>query len=333
MDPTAGVLPELRSAAFIKLVRIIGLPGMLEGKNSENIYNNDAQLIESASLNKIGLLYSIASNKASKEMVTRNELLIVTLKELSNVFSVNGLRYSIFKTIKPFPTTPSDVDVLVNREDLQRAASLLEFSGFQITTEDAYSITMQRGTMIVDLQLQPSVSNLPYISKEFLMRNIVLKHLDGFDVYNLSDEAEIIVVASHSLYKEQLFTLSDYYTITMLTERVADVDNLIELATLSNTLDALRIMAYLCSQVTEKAFGTSNLKICKLSEVLGAPSLGIRDIQELPLKFPFSLVIRLLISRARKDKQLRQKILPAIMRIVSPTQLGKLISHMTRKTY
>ncbi len=334
MDSTAKILSQSQNSSFIELVRMIGLPGLRTKENDQNLQADDGsgRLTSLAELNKIGLLYSLASNKPSKELLARNELLNITLKELGSLFSQNQISYCVFKTVKPFPTTPSDIDVLVDPTHLGRATNLLESRGFKITADDAYSTTLQKGNMIIDLQLQPSVSNLPYISKKFLMQNVVTRQLDGHEVKNLSDEAEIIVIASHSLYKEQMFTLSDYYSITLLSERVADIRRLVDLARSSNTIDALRITSYLCGQITNKAFGIST-KINEISNALGESSYHVHSIQEMPLKFPFSLVIKLLIRRARKDRELRRMMLPAMMRIVSPSQLKKLVSHLRRQTY
>ena len=317
---------ELQTPTYIRLLKSIGIPGIVTGK----LEKVDAELMELARLNKIvALLDSAANTNADHQEVSiRHELMLKTLNEVSSTFKDNGINYTIFKTIKPFPTTPSDIDVLLSEEDLAEAEALLMSSGYQKTAHDACSSTLER-EMIVDLQVQPSVSNIPYLPKELLMENSVVRKINGFDVCTLNPEAELIVIASHCVYKEQMFTMNDYYAITMLAERV-DLEQILYLASRANVLQALQIVVGICSEITKSVFNV-HLKISDLDRIMGAthgPS-----IRAMPFKFPLLLVIKLLISRAYKDKEMRAKVLPAIIRFASPRQLVKLFTHIVRSTY
>jgi len=317
----------MKSPAYFELLRTIGIPSILEGnKVSEN-----AELRKLAELNKIAILYSRSLNNDSlfQKLLPKYELLLNTIEEVTSIFRNNETRYSIFKTIKPFPTTPSDIDILLYPADFEKAKALLLSSGYKRVANDAYTSTLTK-EMNVDLQLQPSVSNLPYLSRKFLMQNTVLKNINGFDVNAPTLEAEIIVIASHSIYKEQMFTLNDYYTITILAEH-ADPGRLLNLAKEAKVLEALRVIIALCSQITESVFDT-RLKISELRQTLGAsPSSAF--VPNMPMKFQFSLVIKLLAIRASKDGEMRRMVVPAMARLASPTQLRKLVSHITRRTY
>jgi hypothetical protein len=315
---------ESLSPMFLELLNTIGVPTVIEGIKR----NADKQLMQLAKINKVALLYSLACGQESKDLMDSYRLLIDTLREVSAVFNSNGITYSIFKTIKPFPSTPADIDILISDEHLNKAISLLESSGYKRTEYDAYNVPLKR-EMIIDLQLQPSVSNLPYLRKQFLMQNTILDNAYGVSGYNLNTAAEIIMIASHSIYKEQMFTLNDYYTITILAESV-DVSDLLKSAELSNSLEALRIILSICAQITETAFG-KKLRVCELADAFGASYRPIP--RNLPLKFPIPLVIRLLISKASKEEEMRRMIMPAIIRIASPRQLLSLVTHLTRKTY
>lgn len=312
--------------SYIEMVRNIGLPGIVEGRRTKA----DARSTELAEWNKISLLYAIATeNEAREELMTKNRLLIATLKQVSSLFARSGIRYSIFKTLKPFPTTPSDVDVIIADADFQAAIELLTSSGYKVVTQDAYSATLS-DKMIVDLQLQPSVSNLPYIPKQFLVQNTICRRIDGFDVCTLNTEAELIVIASHCIYKEQMFTLNDYYTITLLADQ-ADIEQLVNLAERTKTSEPLRIAIGFCAQISEKAFD-KNLKVSEIDRVLGSHR-GFSP-KTFPFKIPFGTVVRLMFSRISADKEMRSKLFPAIMRLLAPRQFFRLLSHfLVRKTY
>lgn len=322
------MLTTQRIPSYIELLRTIGIPGLIEGTKGPG----SEQLMKLAQLNKIALLYSsvLSDDFYQKDLLPKYQLLMDTLKDVSRIFSNSGIQYSIFKTIKPFPTTPSDVDVLLRADDFGRAEGLLLSAGYKRTASDDFSSTLER-EMIVDLQLQPSVSNLPYLSSAFFMQNTILKSFEGFDIHTLDLEAEAIVTASHSFYKEQMFTLNDYYTITLLVEQL-DISKLIKLASDNNVTDVLNIITGICSQLTESVFQT-RLKVNTIGEKLGLPPPQLLHDSDLPMKFPFGLVFRLLIDRASKDKDMRRTIVPALLRLASPRQLAKLVSHMRRKTY
>lgn len=315
---------ERPSSLLWELVSTIGVPGVIEGRNG----HFDEEMKKLAGSNKVSLLYSLACGYKANDLMARNRLLTDTLTEISALFNSAGIKYSIFKTLKPFPTTPSDIDVLLSGEDLGRAQSLLLSLGYKETARDAYSITMEK-EMIVDLQQQPSVSGVPYLPKDLLIENATVKRINGIDVHTLGPEAEILVIASHSLYKEQMFTLNDYYSVTILAEQIA-FSKLLNLANGAYVLEALQIVVGLCSQITESVF-SKKLRISELDLFLQSPKA--RRIYTMPVKFPLSMIISLLIHRARKDEAVRRKIVFAILGIAKPRQMFKLLSHLTRKTY
>jgi hypothetical protein len=251
-----------------------------------------------------------------------------TLTEIGKLFRSKGIKYSVFKTLKPFPTTPSDIDVLLPSDDFGKARLLLISQGYNETASDAYSSTLHK-EMIVDLQQQPSVSNIPYLPKNLLIQNTITKLINGVEINTLSPEAELVVIASHGVYKEQMLTLNDYYSITILAEQ-SDLAKIMALAKSANVLDALKIVVAVCSEITAIAFGRK-LQISELADKLQVSNK--LPIHNTPIKLPFSLVIRLLVARARKDKEMRQKIIPAILRLLTPRQLAKIIAHLTRRTY
>lgn len=331
-----------KTPGYLTLLHVIGVPGKIEG--SRDIDYNDrllpGDLFKLAELNKIGLLYLSAVDKTNKKneqlsenyknLTERNQLLLDVIKEVGSTFNEKTIAYSIFKTIKPFPTTPSDVDVLVNKQHFAQARSLLSSTGFTISAQDAFSCTMQRGTIIVDLQLQPSVANLPYLPYQLIMGNTRMKNIQGVDVCTPSDEAELLIIACHSIFKEQLFTLNDYYSTVLLAERV-DIDNLLALARDTKTLKALEIVIRLSAKITESAFG-SEFRIVEIKKALQSSFLP-PEIGKLPLRLSFFLVIRLLFARALGDPDMRKMLIPSMIRMVSPKQISKLVSHFRRSTY
>jgi hypothetical protein len=314
---------EASDMPFVEVMKAIGIPGILEGGSSAPSISS----LELARINKIGLLYSIKTDAIDIDLLKRSELLNYTVKTVSSIFNRAGINYSIFKTIKPFPSTPADVDVLISDNDFDRAVSTLVDYGYRKLSGDTRTVSLKKD-MIVDLQVEPSVSTLPYLSRRLLMQHTEVNILDGIEVRTLAPEAEIIAVACHAIYKELMFTINDYYTIIVLTQH-SDIGKIIEIMDLSKTSDAMKIIIGLCAQITESIF-TSDLKISQLSSVLGSTQFMIR---EMPVKFTFGKIVKLILNRASKDVELRHNLFPAMIRIASPKQLLRLISHLHKSTY
>jgi len=332
-----------RVQQYVMLLREIGMPGKIPKKaNEKERPVPTAELLRLAELNKISFLYLSnledmppieAQNRTPDtldRLSIRNKVLIQTIQEVASIFDKEKIRYCVFKTIKPFPTTPSDVDILIAKKDFGFAQSILSSSGYNLAAKDEYSATMHGKSMIVDLQTQPSVSNLPYLPAEMILQNSVARNIQGVDVFSPSDEAELLTIACHSLYKEQLFTLNDYYSIVLLSERI-DIGKLVDLAKSTRTLDALQIIIEVSVRITEAAFD-SKLRVHEIGKHFGHPSYS-PQVLDMPLHFPFSLVLKMLFSRCLRDPQMRKRFLPALIRIASPRQFAKLLSHLIRKTY
>lgn len=308
-----------------QLIKTIGIPGIVKGDGSAHINSSLRQL---AQKNKIGLLYCSACNYQDENLTARHELLMRTLGEVSDLFNKNSVDYAVFKTVKPFKTTPSDIDVIVSDSALTHASSVLKDAGYKVLAEDSYSATMSKN-MIVDLQLQPSVSNLPYLDKDYLMNSRTRRTVNGIEFYGLSDEAEITVVACHSVYKELMFTLNDYYTITILAQRV-QINDILRAAQITKNENVFKIIMGLCQQITERAFGTTDLRVCETSRQLG---LEVTDVENMPVKFPLSLVVKLLLSKATRDNLVRTNVVPAFIKSISAKQISRLVSHLGKDTY
>jgi hypothetical protein len=312
-------------AQLQKLLSTVGIPNVLESKHE--IKSVDPVQKRIAQKNKIALLYCLALDSIDESLLAKNQLLFTTIKSVSGLFNENNVDYAVFKTVKPFKTTPSDIDILVSDNSFAHAAALLSDVGYKELSKDAYSATLSK-EMIVDLQLQPSVSNLPYLDKDYLMQNRTVRNIENAKFFGLTDEAEIAIVACHSIYKELMFTLNDYYTITILAERL-NVSDIIRAAKATKSIDVFKIIFGLCRRITEEAFGME-LNVNEVSRQLGT---DYPQVETMPTRFPLSMVVRLLISRATKDTLVRSNAFPAIIKSMSVKQITRFVSHLGRDTY
>jgi hypothetical protein len=224
------------------VLKTIGVPNHIQGNSTLKVTD---YTLEQASLNKIRLFYLALLNGRGQIGELESELTQSNLRRqkildlavcLSHVFEKSNLPYAVMKTLKPFPYEGSDVDVLVGSPSaFSQAINALKKDNFTLLGSDLFSATLYRKDFDanVDLQLELSVSGLPYLEKTALLTHSSPHSVNGVPVVALDDVSEVLVSAAHAFYKEHMFTLADFYSVALWLENV-DVDALCELAKQTN---------------------------------------------------------------------------------------------------
>lgn len=290
--------------------------------------SDENQLMHLASLNKVELLYAqLTQSKKKESLIQKYNETLKTIVEISDGFNDDGLNYAIFKTIKPFPYTPSDIDILIAYNDLEQAKTILSHRGYNSIAKDMFCTTMHKD-MNIDLYLEPSVANLPYLRSGILMQEKkATRLLDRSNVAVLNDEAEFIAVSCHSFYKEQMFTLNDFITLTLLAEG-AQISKVIEIANGLRVLDAVMLLSGLSRAIIDEL--TIVPKITELFEKLNVPKIPVSGM---PYKFSAGIVSKMLLKKIMYDRQTRKHVPRAVIANLSQRQVKKFIEHLRRATY
>jgi len=312
------------SNRYLDLLTSVGIPNILNAKT--NIQYEDA-LMDLASLNKIELLYAQLTRSKQEEHLNQkyNETLN-TIIEISNAFDDQSLNYAIFKTIKPFPHTPSDIDILIAYNHLERAKAILSHRCYRSISKDNFCITMYKD-MNVDLYLEPSVANLPYLRSSILMQEKKTALFCRSYVTTLSNEAEFIAVACHSFCKEQMFTLNDFITLALLAEG-AHISKIIAISNELNVIGAILPVLGLCRCIADQL--TTVLKLSILFDELDIPKISPIIM---PYKFSTGTVSKMIFKKIVYDRQTRRYFPRAVISNLSINQVKKFIEHMRRASY
>jgi len=125
--------------------------------------------------------------------------------------ALSGLDYALFKFRKPVEHVSVDIDVLIRRAHLPKAVRTLADRGFRIEVLEPYTVTMVRGGTIVDLYTHPSFAWIVYLDGERLLGETEPIEVNGSEAKALTREAEAVAAATHAIYKEHMYLLSDYY--------------------------------------------------------------------------------------------------------------------------
>lgn len=307
---------------YIQLLRIIGIPNRIEGS-----YKYNDSLRELSRQNKIEMFYNKRCNISRVKDEEKYKMIIDTVCEFAELFN-NKIDYAIFKTLKPFPYIPSDIDILVRRNDIEKINKLLYNRRYTLLEKNRFCISIRRDVTI-DLYIEPSVSNIAYLRTDLLLEHIRDMEYNGISVTFLKPEAEIVGIISHSYFKEQMVTLNDYYALVLLAE-MANMDDIIKLADDANISKLLTIYAAICKTITNEAFGRLDLKINLLADKLGYATFAINSM---PYKFQIKNVMLDLFAKLRSDGYSTSELLKAFTYTLHPSQILKVIDHIRRDTY
>ena len=330
------------------LIRSIGMPDFL--CSSRQSMEKAFRLVDLARLNKIILFYleSLAKMHKKDEKLKKqlqkfrrqHDKTILLITQLAELFESNGVEYTFFKTIKPFPHTPNDADILfASTEDLKHAVRVLKANNWVVLDRDRYGVTLYNSSfdLNADLHLEPMVSNLLYLDKRLLFEHIVDHDINGHRVKTLDNCAEIIAIAGHIGYKEHIFTLNDFYTIVLLAEKVVQKD-FSEMVDMAKNRWVVATQLKLASYLANAAFGKNSLKINNLSLCLSNVSMvdGLafnKQMLTMPYRFPKSSVAFALIEKIMVDPLSRASLPRALKESMSTSQLHNLLSHFNRESY
>lgn len=265
----------------IKLLRIIGCPGItkhkaVEAKESDELY-------ELAFQNRIALLYLNALSKQDNlnrlsdlhtALVRRYKKTVSNVARVASILSEKKIPYVLIKTIRSYPSTPNDIDLLYLGEDseLGQVVRSLAGLGYRKSNVQLGEIGFwdpQRPTdaprsgneidyIDVDLYREIMVKNFTYFDKQKLIPYVVEQTLfPGQSVCVLTPPVDLAFVILHSVFPNRSYGLEIFYT-TMHYLHNANQDDLALLVKFANEnylIGALRAGIEITMGLCQDAFG------------------------------------------------------------------------------
>jgi len=185
-------------------------------KKGETSFSVD-ELIDFAARNKI-LLHFLRSLDLSGEIRDREErrytLFLKSLEEVKNILNRSNYDYAFFKLNRPVYYVPADIDIIVSTKHVVKVASEFIRHSFRFEVCEPFTITLTRGSIIVDLYTYPSLGNVVYLDGQRLLKYKKQVEIEGLEIISLEEFVEAIVALSHAIDKEWLYTLNDYFTVS-----------------------------------------------------------------------------------------------------------------------
>lgn len=336
----------------LELLRFIGSPFTQEARIIEY---NDAKLIQLhqlsiknrmqfqflTALRKKGNIGQFAALYAEQKTKCLENAKVIC--NVSEVLTDSNVSHAIFKTLRPYESTTVDVDTLIfgKATSYVRAIRSLQNKGFKRVAVGPRSTTLlePRTKMGVDLYEQVAVSFLIYMEKEKIADFITTAELSKGSVKILEAEADLGAIIAHSVVKEQMYTLSEYYSFLHYLKYL-DISRFLDMLRRNNLVSAGAAHATITAMLHQLAHRTIPIRLKQIVDDLGKnayeTNLLLRNNMETPHKYHIITVGRSLME-IMKGKECRGSLATQFLHMANPyfskEFLKAALKHIARNTY
>lgn len=312
VTPDPGMIDELAPYAFRNRVGLLFLEvcvsrGVKLGDVAEEMYQS-----------------LTARRKATDQVVVK---LAKRLDEVARD------EWVLFKSIKPFPSTPNDTDwfPLDSRRHKELCEHLLADGQFKLlevaprqTTlieagGDSITDTTKRGGIYyVDCYMFPSTDYFVYFDSARLRKHLQHTTVAGYEVPILAPHAELAAIMFHNVFPERSFSVESYYLIkTYLdsVEREHTLDDFVAICREHKMELAAAANLSATSEIDLTHFGAVDGRIVKLLTDLGTSPVRLRGFDAngaLPYEFSNRVFWSVFALKQRDPVALRSSIVQAL---------------------
>lgn len=338
----------------LKLLKAIGSPFVHEECPEPFREEEISALYLHAIKNRIPLLYMDILNKQNKisdlkptycKQYSRYLKIFDTMARVSYFLSSLDVEHAIFKSIKPYPDASVDIDTLIfDSGKYENAVRIFPKKGWKMIGYGPQSTTFfdSEAQVGIDLYREIAVSWVIYLDKRKLEKHIVRIRLPNNEyVSTLQPEADLVAIIAHSVIKEQVYTMAEFYTFLKLLKMMKgkEVENLIELIR-TNNLIAAKSFVSITIVLHKEAFGFISEKLAALSSELGRDGLEEKRLTQsafqTPHKYHFLTLLKSLMSKLKEEKT-RKSIAIQCFKMMNPrftrTVVAGIADHVMRETY
>ncbi len=282
---------------------------------------------------------SLVEERAS--MIEKSVETTRLIPRVASVLEEAGLKYSFFKSIRPYPYTTVDLDIIAFDGDLESFGEAFSEAGFITLDEGPLSTTFRdpESGIGIDIYDEIGVSKIVYLDKRNLLGHVVDVEVGGGNVRALDPASDLLAIISHSIIKELMYVLSEYYTTlyTLDTMPPGGLDSLVTQTFENRLTSAASLHLGITATLHQVAHGLIPVKILDLLDALGGVRIGDDDrYREMPMKFSPGSVWRVFLEKAGEPRMRRSLGVQALS-LLNPSFafsfIPKFIHQLTRETY
>jgi len=339
-----------RMNSTTKLLQLLGSPFAL----ATNLALDDAELVKlyrKSIRNRMLFLYletmrernvdffSVRYQEEKARYLKTSNAIARIAEVLTNVH----VKYAVFKTIRPYKSTTVDLDILIledrsyikSIEAMQKARYKLLVNGPRSTT-----FWDKEAGIGIDLYKQVAVSFITYMNKQTLIPHVTTTKLsNNKHAKVLRPEADLACIITHSIIKEQMYTLSEYYTFIYYLKQM-NINDFIQLLRQNNITYVARTHSTITATLHQVAHKTIPRELQQILDYLGEDNFEkarlIKNGFETPHKYHPITVARSLLEITKGNetrKSIGTQLIHMLNLNVSKDFLKKFIGHIRRETY
>ena len=207
----------------VRLLRVLGSP-LISAPETPVEEDEVMELYDYSVANRLPLYYLHILKKQGKlgkldseyeAQIRKQRELLGKVTTAYHLFKSNRIDNIVFKTIRPCPVIPTDIDILlVNSSDYGQAAALLRKIGYfeeAGKSPEGKHFRPPGGGIFIDIRPEIALSHIIYMDKNKLLKYVTKARLNGKEIQVFSPEVELAIVAAHSVINEEVYTIQDYY--------------------------------------------------------------------------------------------------------------------------
>lgn len=339
----------------LKLLKVIGSPFVHEEHHERLREEEISALYLYAIKNRIPLLYMDILDKQDKisdlkptyrKQYSRYLKIFDTMAQVSDFLSSLDVEHAIFKSIKPFPDASVDIDTLIlGSEKYEKVLKSFPKAGWKMLGYGPQSATFfdVRAEVGIDLYREIAVSWVLYLDKEKLKEYVTRRMLPNKkSVCTFQVEADLLAIIAHSVVKEQIFTLAEYYTFLICLKRMKmrEIERFKSLLEINNLMALAKSFITIPAVLHNEAFGFVPEKLAVLFSELGSDSLEEKRLAQkgfqMPHKYHFLTLLKSAMDKIKEEKTRKSMALQGF-KMMNPhftkTVVSGLVDHMIRETY
>lgn len=218
-----------------------------------------------------------------------------------NEFCPGG--YMVFKSMKPYPATPNDTDILFlgERKEFLEVIEYLYSCDYQFHEEAPLQTTLYDprgkgkigkgklgGTYYIDCYREISTDHYVYINKVKLQPFLREKELMGNVVRYLEPEPELAIVLFHNVFPEKTFQLEHFYLpLYCLRDHTFSIDLFISFVEEHRLIHPVVTNLSLIEYLHEKVFHSVPGVITELVERWGRNHTEVERFSDMGSKTPY----------------------------------------------
>jgi len=270
--------------------------------------------------------------------------MLKAVSKVSKILTSADSNHAIFKTVRPYKSTTVDIDTVIfgDKGAYNKALNILKNAKYALLAKGPLSATFwdSNADIGIDVYDEIGVSALCYLDKNCLTRFERMVELpNGENARLLGPEADLLTIVAHSIIKEQMYTLSEYYSFVKYLE-IIDEKTFLDLLRETNLMNAGRIHGSITALIFEAVHGKISSKLQNILGELGQDNFETSRMQRRDLESPYKyhpITVSKSLLEIAKGKKTRSSAALQLKRMTNPSFTSRflkdLLQHLARETY